>query len=657
MLDQYFNKMAKPEHIHIPYSNREEWEKRRQFIKEQFARCLGLDICKKQAPLDFFFGESLDRKDYLLRRIYFSVTESLYASGLLYIPKISGKLPAVLNLIGHWENGAMHPTVQSRCIGLAKKGYVAFAVDPVHIHPSDPGLRDYDGSYSKDDPEGAPCYCNRHGYGTCDMPGLDAELYGINTATVHTYTNIRALDLLASLHYVDENRIGCTGASGGCMQTLYMIALDDRIKAAVPAVYVTYMHRMLNPSDRAGHCNCMVVNSILRYTDMPELAALFAPRPLLFLTVAGDWTREFQKEEYPEIANIYRLYGEEDKIRCRRWNITHDYSKPMREQMYSWFNKWLKGIADPAEAAEPDIRPEDLDTLKGLNILRALDYRFLPEIGDFCDKDCRLEALPQNTQELNEYTKNLKNALSYSLNDIPVNGRITDFYYSEGIDGLLTEKIRVQSEEGIEVPLLLVRAENSGPHPLVIILHSGGKNEVMNRLAQLPQSLAENGMIVAIPDVRLCGELSRKWFYNTICFGRPEAGMALTDIRACLDALIKRDDVDSGRITLLGMDEAGALALIAGALESRIGSIVVNKLGIVYSEGRWQPMIPGILRIGDLEHISATIAPRRLLIGGVNNREKFDFTSRSYYILKACDKLLIQNDEFSAADLNRYISL
>jgi hypothetical protein len=142
-------------------------------------------------------------------------------------------------------------------------------------------------------------------------------------------------------------------------------------------------------------------------------------------------------------------------------------------------------------------------------------------------------------------------------------------------------------------------------------------------------ALVGDGAAVAIPDVRLTGELSRKWFVNTVSFGRPDAGMALTDLRACLDVLACREEVDASRIALVGLGGAGATALMAGALEPRLRTVAANNVGITYREGRWQPLIPGILGVGDLPRIAAAVAPRGLLLGGAGDH-KFDFTSEAY---------------------------
>ena len=57
---------------------------------------------------------------------------------------------------------------------------------------------------------------------------------------------------------------------------------------------------------------------------------------------------------YGTAKNVYELYGEGENIRYfLDQNSGHTYSKPMRLEMYRWFNKWLKGREDPDAAREP----------------------------------------------------------------------------------------------------------------------------------------------------------------------------------------------------------------------------------------------------------------------------------------------------------------
>ena len=150
-------------------------------LRAQVLRDLGLDPLPERVPLKPHVAGTKEYADYRLERVWFQTYPQVWAAGWLYVPKREGKSPAVLNPIGHWPNGVNEPFEQARCIGLAKKGYVAFAIDPVH---------------------------------ETHWP------IGLCPAGYMTWNNIRALDYLESRPEVDATRIGCTGASGGGQQTM-----------------------------------------------------------------------------------------------------------------------------------------------------------------------------------------------------------------------------------------------------------------------------------------------------------------------------------------------------------------------------------------------------------------------------------------------------
>jgi len=208
MLEAYFERMT-VRRAPVP----ETWEKRRAEVRQAALRSLGLDPLPERGPLDPHVAATKEYDDYRLERVWYRTFPSVWASGWLYVPKgRKGPFPAILCPHGHWANGAREGVVQARCIGLAKKGYVAFAIDSVHETHWATGL--------------------------CPV-GL------------MTWNNMRALDYLESRPEVDKTRFGCTGASGGGQQTMYMMAVDDRIQAAVPVVMITYFRRILFPTEEA----------------------------------------------------------------------------------------------------------------------------------------------------------------------------------------------------------------------------------------------------------------------------------------------------------------------------------------------------------------------------------------------------------------------
>src|SRR5690606_3529978 len=101
---------------------------------------------------------------------------------------------------------------------LAKNGYVCLTIDAF----------------------GSGERATTHGDYEYHGANLGASLMNIGESLlgVQVVDNMRAVDLLLSLPFVDKENIGATGASEGSIHTMLFAALYERIKAAIPIVSV-----------------------------------------------------------------------------------------------------------------------------------------------------------------------------------------------------------------------------------------------------------------------------------------------------------------------------------------------------------------------------------------------------------------------------------
>jgi hypothetical protein len=177
---------------------------------------------------------------------------------------------------------------------------------------------------------------------------LGASLMNIGRTLlgIQVSDNMRGVDYLASLPYVDSVNIGATGASGGGNQTMWLAAIDDRIKAAVPVVSVgTFESYVL------GHnCICEVLVDGLTYTEASGVLGLMAPRALKMHNHKRESNPAFFPEEmlrtYKNAKPIFELHGARDKISYDLFDLTHGYFQENREGMIGWFDLHLKGEGD-----------------------------------------------------------------------------------------------------------------------------------------------------------------------------------------------------------------------------------------------------------------------------------------------------------------------
>ncbi len=105
---------------------------------------------------------------------------------------------------------------------------------------------------------------------------------------------IRGIDYLVTREDVDSRRIGCIGHSLGGQESMFGAVFDRRIRAVVSSCGFSTYKAIVR--DKINHNQGLYIPGILQYTDIPEIAAMIAPRPFLILAGKKDhifpqWTR------------------------------------------------------------------------------------------------------------------------------------------------------------------------------------------------------------------------------------------------------------------------------------------------------------------------------------------------------------------------------
>ena len=521
-------------------------------------------------PLDVREGGTLVRERHRVTRVYWQTFAGYFASGWLYVPNPAPitRGPAILCPHGHWADGARHPVVQARCIALAQQGYVVLAVDSVHVYD----LR-----------------------------------VALSPLSAMTWNNLRGLELLRARDDVDPSRIGCTGASGGGQQTYYLTGLDSGLAAAVPAVMACHLEDILLEDN--VHCACNHTPHLLRAADMPEMAAAFAPKPQLFLTVTGDWTHRFHEHGFPAVRAVYDLCGAADAVTVRQWQKGHDYDQEMRETMYAFFARTLQG-----RAIEPKEPAGGMPTESG-NDLLALDRTDVPQdpaaiVAEFHQ---RLRA-PRGGEPAMVVAR-LRRLFEADAGEIPsTSARTVGSFEADGLRG---STWAITSERGIELPAILLRAETDAKDaPVAIVVADGdGKRGVLARQRPWLDALRQARVHVLLADLRYAGELDqgRAWRdrYGAT-FGLDEGVLAVRDLRRVVDVLPALG-LPSARVGVVGFGGAGAVAILAATLDARLHAVAAPKLGPNYRDADRAPKISRILLHGDLDDALAACAPRAVL--------------------------------------------
>jgi dienelactone hydrolase len=481
------------------------------------------------------------------------------------------------------------------------------------------------------------------------------DLYvGVSHQTLMIWNNMRGLDYLESLPDVDRTRIGVAGASGGGLQTQMLTALDPRVKAAT-IVGLTCDFRQIMFAG-ATHCTCNHFPNVMRRTDHPEISTLGLPAAVQFLTM-NDWTKSFEADNFPTIQQLYAAHGCGERVFCKYFNTEHNYDRTKREYTYWWMERWLRGQTAESPAAEPDTETFPVQTLVQL----AADVpgnKGFQEISRIY-RAARGYQAPQlaTADQWQEYRRRMTDTLRSLLGEASVLPR-----QAEGNAGethtesdVVVQRVAYPSEARVVVPaVVLYPVSRSGKLPVHIRLAAEGRESLLAQTGpEAPRELARQGSLVVLPDVRTYGELfstggqnagaqRQAWERNGIVWGRPVPGLAATDLRAVLDGLAAREDVDLARVTVtvgrsgdpslaaedgrvrdpthgVTVGRSGDLsiaALAAMALDARITAADLDFAGACF-ENRKLPLVSCVLQYGDVAQWAATVADRRLTLRNV----------------------------------------
>lgn len=310
------------------YSNKTEWEARRDTLRKEVRERLGIDkllpLCSKEKPE---YSKIRKFDGYTVQNFRLKTANGHTVCGSIYAPTSKGKHPLIICPNGHFSNGRYGKVQQLRLGTLARMGAICV---------------DYD----------------LWGWGeSADEVGSKAH----QTPEAHVMqalNGIRILDWMIQRKDVDTKRIGVNGGSGGGTQTVLLTVLDDRFTAANPVVSVS--------SWFDGGCPCesgMPIQLAGGGTCNAELAAMFAPKPMMLVSDGGDWTSTTPELEYPYLQRIYGFYDATDKVsNIHLPKERHDFGDNKRNAVYKFFIDTFN--LDASKLDESKVTIEDENALR-----------------------------------------------------------------------------------------------------------------------------------------------------------------------------------------------------------------------------------------------------------------------------------------------------
>ncbi|MEW5980539.1 MAG: acetylxylan esterase [Acidobacteriota bacterium] len=592
-----------------------EWEAKRSRLRQEYLEMIGLWPLPEKTPLQATITGKIERGDIVVEKLHFQSRPGLYVTANLWRPlHVVGKLPAVLLFVGHVNRGRNgHKTfLQDQGMWFAKNGYVCLIFDSL---------------------------------ARGELPGEHLGLYrdqrwwwisrGYTPAAVECWNAIRSIDYLLSRSEVDPDRIAATGQSGGGALTLWVTAVDDRVKCAAAASAITDWESNVTNRILRLHCDCMVpINTYgWEFTTVP---ALIAPRPLLLVNCDDDlgFPMAANRRISARLRKVYGLYGKGEFFQDYVTHGpvgAHDYTPDSRMEIFQWINRHLKGKEGPVSDAdferipEPELRTfaQDEDLPKdALN--NVIDQTFVPQA------QVSLPALGQFDSWRETLLGRLRRLSFPTFPDrIPPSDKAPRPNVFKFVDWERESGPQVRAtESGLLVYLTLhglISNEPPRDRPVALVVLNEG--ESLDRLPEWAAPFISNGEPYAILAPRGVGPTA--WTSQPAYYverAHLSVGRTVDQGRVWDVGSVARSLNGDGPVKVVGRHQAGILAAYAALWEPSIKEVIAVDPLPSHAAG---PTFMNVLRVLDIPEALGLLAPRPLTL--VNAKDgAFDRTTQIY---------------------------
>ncbi len=316
----------------------DEWRAWRRRFRRALVRELGPD--PEQVPLNAEIIDRSDQGDYIREKVVFDSDAFNSVPAWVLTPKDLGprdKLPGIL--IAHGHGIGKNPSVgldldgnpcedYQRCMAIqfCRRGYVTISPD-------------WRGFGERSDPD---AWVRRPSRDGCNVAYMANGYFGFQYLNLQIWDGKRTIDYLQSRSEVQASKIGCIGVSFGGTMTTYLSALDSRIKACVICCYLSTLNDAMGDRGNGNFCGAQYMHGLAKLGDIPDVASLIAPRPML--AEIGEQDQCFVVDDamkaYRRVKACYKAAGATERCDVDRHPGGHEFSGA---KAFDWFDHWLKG--------------------------------------------------------------------------------------------------------------------------------------------------------------------------------------------------------------------------------------------------------------------------------------------------------------------------
>lgn len=588
-----------------------DWEVKRSEYRRQLQEMLGLWPAPERTPLHPVITGKLEQADFTVEKLYFQALPRLYVTANLYLPKhLERPAPAILYVCGHAPvvtNGVSYGNktfYQHHGAWFARNGYVCLLIDTLQYG-------EIQGEH----------------WGTFRHNQWWWNARGYTPAGVEAWFGIRALDYLCSRPEVDPQRIGMTGRSGGGSYTWTVAALDDRVRVAAPVAGITDLQNQVVDGAVDGHCDCMFFVNTYRW-DLPQVAALLAPRPLLLGNSDKDtlFPLDGVLRLYQKTRSIYELYGARTNLGLLITEGPHADTQDLQVPVFRWFNRFLKHEQPLIDmAARKFFAPEQLrvfDHPPADEINTTIQDSFVPAAAPF--------SWPQDPEQRQQAEARCLAALRQQVFAAwpaePPDGAAVPAFQTLAPHGCRCQVGLLETQPGIRLRLYLVQsAEPARPQRVLLTIldaqswTNSPARGLWNGAAELPEELrselAQGHTALAFfaprgieasqtPGDAQAAQRARRRY---MLLGETLDSMRVWDIRYAVRTLAALPEFHDTPLCLRACGPMAVNAAYAALFEPQLQKL---ELAVLPSSHRQGPDYLSVLRIWDIPQLLALLADR-----------------------------------------------
>ena len=604
------------EKLQTPEELRAYQERVRARLPEIFGRWTG----ESGSPLNPQKVGAIELDYCTIEKIIIESEPGLYVPIHVYIPK-NKPLPApgVCVTMGHSAAGKQYRLYHEFGLGLAEKGYVVVALDPLGQ-----GERTYwneppEELGAKGGPVGQHHYELRRGF-----------LVGRSLSGLRTRDGVRAVDyMLTRDDIIDPERIGVAGNSGGGQMAMLIAACHEAVKVCCAA----------HPG---GSCENMYFRGGREWDRM--VMSLIPPRPLIW--IVGDQSGESHHQgRFTWLQPLYEVFGATDAHKHEWVEGVHNMERPKREAAYEWLNRWFGINAGREEGEIVALEEQELwctdtglaETSIGGIMPWDLDARLMREMTP------ERPAPPADGAQAQQFLAERRQSVLAKLGIDADAERLVPPAREVGAwegEGLRARKLVVEAERGITIAALVIEPVGRASGDTIIHVAASGKPQQYDP-ELLPFRLAQAGRRVVSVDVRGRGEYDAEggavgrvveydrtqWARrDTVAISCADAGRPIMGARA-MDLVTLMDYLDAesgqrGRYELIGEELGGAWVLMASVADERVSSVTTIGTLSCWArliETKWNALrdyfwVPRALETFDLSDLPALAHDARVSI-------------------------------------------